>query len=141
MKIYQKTISLTPKQRGFHLIDNEINHELKSEIASVNIGTLNLFLKHTSASLALGENYEKEVRDDLESFFNDVVDEDKPYYTHTYEGKDDMPAHIKSVMIGASLTIPITDGRLNLGTWQGIYLNEHRNHASSRTVVATVMGM
>lgn len=141
MNIQQKTISLTPKQRGFHPIDNEINRELKNEIASVNIGTLNLFLKHTSASLALGENYEKEVRDDLESFFNDVVDEDKPYYTHTYEGKDDMPAHIKSVMIGATLTIPITDGRLNLGTWQGIYLNEHRNHAGSRTLVVTIMGM
>jgi secondary thiamine-phosphate synthase enzyme len=140
MKVLQKTISLRPKRRGFHLIDHEINRELKNEIASVNIGTLNLFLKHTSASLALGENYEKEVRDDLESFFNDVVDEEKPYYTHTYEGKDDMPAHIKSVMIGVSLTIPITDGQLNLGTWQGIYLNEHRNHASSRIVVATVMG-
>ena len=132
---------MASKKRGFHLIDKEINHELKNEIASVNIGTLNLFLKHTSASLALGENYEKEVRDDLESFFNDVVDEDKPYYTHTYEGKDDMPAHIKSVMIGASLTIPITDGRLNLGTWQGIYLNEHRNHASAREIVATIMGL
>jgi secondary thiamine-phosphate synthase enzyme len=141
MKIHQKTISLIAKQRGFHLIDNELNRELKSEIASVSIGTLNLFLKHTSASLALGENYEKEVRDDLESFFNDMVDEDKPYYTHTYEGKDDMPAHIKSVMIGATLTIPITDGRLNLGTWQGVYLNEHRNHAGSRTLVATIMGM
>ena len=140
MKVIQKTINLLSKSRGFHLIDNEINQELKNEIASVNIGTLNLFLKHTSASLALGENYEKEVRDDLESFFNDVVDEDKPYYTHTYEGKDDMPAHIKSVMIGASLTIPITDGRLNLGTWQGIYLNEHRNSASGREVVATIMG-
>ncbi|HHS92005.1 MAG TPA: YjbQ family protein [Campylobacterales bacterium] len=136
----QKTISLTPKQRGFHLIDHEINRELKNEIASINIGTLNLFLQHTSASLALGENYEKEVRDDLESFFNDVVDEDKPYYTHTYEGKDDMPGHIKSIMIGVSLTIPITNGQLNLGTWQGIYLNEHRNRASGRTLVATVMG-
>jgi len=140
MQVIQKTINLLSKSRGFHLIDNEINQELKNEIASVNIGTLNLFLKHTSASLALGENYEKEVRDDLESFFNDVVDEEKPYYTHTYEGKDDMPAHIKSVMIGASLTIPITDGQLNLGTWQGIYLNEHRNDASGREIIVTIMG-
>ncbi len=140
MKIIQKTIHLTPKSRGFHLIDREIAHALNEALTSINIGTLNLFLKHTSASLALGENYEKEVRDDLESFFNDIVDEDKPYYTHTYEGKDDMPAHIKSVMIGATLTIPITNGRLNLGIWQGIYLNEHRNHAGSREVVATIMG-
>jgi len=140
MKILQKTIHLNPKTRGFHLIDCEIVQALDEEISTINIGTLNLFLKHTSASLALGENYEKEVRDDLESFFNDVVDEDKPYYTHTYEGKDDMPAHIKSVMIGVSLAIPITDGQLNLGTWQGIYLNEHRNHAGSREIVATIMG-
>lgn len=141
MKITQKNLTLTPKQRGFHLIDQEINQALKDEIRTMKIGTLNLFLKHTSASLALGENYEKEVRDDLESFFNDVVDEDKSYYTHTYEGKDDMPAHIKSVMIGATLTIPITDGKLNLGTWQGIYLNEHRDYVGSREIIATVMGI
>jgi len=140
MKILQKTIHLNPKPRGFHLIDCEIAQALDKEISTINIGTLNLFFKHTSASLALGENYEKEVRDDLESFFNDVVDEDKPYYTYTYEGKDDMPAHIKSVMIGISLTIPITDGQLTLGTWQGIYLNEHRNHAGLREIVATIMG-
>ena len=140
MKIVQQTIHLKAKSRGFHLIDREIAQTLNEKIATINIGTLNLFLKHTSASLALGENYEKEVRDDLESFFNDVVNEDKPYYTHTYEGKDDMPAHIKSVMIGASLTIPITNGQLNLGMWQGIYLNEHRNHAGSRELVGTVMG-
>jgi secondary thiamine-phosphate synthase enzyme len=141
MNVIQKSIKITPKRRGFYLIDKEIYHTLKYDIAIIKMGTLNLFLKHTSASLALGENYEREVRDDLESFFNDVVDEDKPYYTHTYEGKDDMPAHIKSVMIGISLTIPITNGRLNLGTWQGIYLNEHRNNASSRELVATIMGV
>ena len=140
MNVIQKTIHLNQKTRGFHLIDSEIVQALDKEISTISIGTLNLFLKHTSASLALGENYEKEVRDDLESFFNDVVDEDKPYYTHTYEGKDDMPAHIKSVTIGLSLTIPITDGQLNLGTWQGIYLNEHRNHAGLREIVATIMG-
>lgn len=102
---------------------------------------MHLFLKHTSASLALGENYEANVRDDLENFFNDIVDENKPYFTHTYEGKDDMPAHIKSLMMGVSLTIPITDGGLNLGTWQGIYLNEHRDRGGSREVLATVMGI
>jgi secondary thiamine-phosphate synthase enzyme len=140
MEVFQKSLRITPKPRGFHLIDREIIEALGREIAGISIGTLHLFLKHTSASLALGENYEREVRDDLESFFNDIASEEKPYYTHTYEGADDMPAHIKSVMIGASITIPITDGRLNLGTWQGIYLNEHRNHAGSREVVATVMG-
>ncbi|HIQ27179.1 MAG TPA: YjbQ family protein [Sulfurovum sp.] len=140
MKTIQKTINIPAKPRGFHLIDEVIQDALASDIAQMRVGTLHIFLKHTSASLALGENYEKEVRDDLESFFNDVVDEDKPYYTHTYEGKDDMPAHIKSVIIGASVSVPITDGRLNLGTWQGIYLNEHRDFASAREVVLTVMG-
>jgi secondary thiamine-phosphate synthase enzyme len=140
MEVFQKSLRITPKPRGFHLIDREIAEALGREIAGISIGTLHLFLKHTSASLTLGENYEREVRDDLESFFNDIASEEKPYYTHTYEGADDMPAHIKSVMIGASITIPITDGRLNLGTWQGIYLNEHRNHAGSREVVATIIG-
>lgn len=140
MKTIQITINIPAKPRGFHLIDEVIQDALASDIAQMRVGTLHIFLKHTSASLALGENYEKEVRDDLESFFNDVVDEDKPYYTHTYEGKDDMPAHIKSVIIGASVSVPITDGRLNLGTWQGIYLNEHRDFASAREVVLTVMG-
>jgi len=140
MKIIQKTISIKAKTRGFHLIDDEIQNALRSDLADIHAGTLHIFLKHTSASLSLGENYEKEVRDDLESFFNDVVDEDKPYYIHTYEGKDDMPAHIKSVIIGASVSVPVTDGRLNLGTWQGIYLNEHRDFASAREVVLTIMG-
>ncbi len=141
MKTIQKTITLQAQPRGFHLIDDEIQDVLGKDIADISAGTVHIFLKHTSASLALGENYEKEVRDDLESFFNDVVDEDKPYYTHTYEGKDDMPAHIKSVIIGASVTVPITDGRLNLGTWQGIYLNEHREFTTSREVVLTIMGL
>jgi len=141
MKITQKIIHIRPKPRGFHLIDYKIKEALQDEIATISAGTLNLFLKHTSASLALGENYEKEVRDDLESFFNDIVNEDKPYYTHTYEGKDDMPSHIKSIIIGVSLTIPITNGELNLGTWQGIYLNEHRNRGSIREIVGTVIGV
>ena len=140
MKVSQKSLHLSAKSRGFHLIDREISEALRNALAEISTGTLHLFLKHTSASLALGENYEREVRDDLESFFNEIASEDKPYYTHTYEGEDDMPAHIKSVMIGTSITIPITDGKLNLGTWQGIYLNEHRNHAGSREIVATITG-
>jgi secondary thiamine-phosphate synthase enzyme len=140
MKVFQKTLHLPPKPRGFHLIDNFLYDNLCDELSNIKIGTLNLLLQHTSASLSLGENYEKEVRDDLESFFDDIVSEDKPYYTHTYEGKDDMPAHIKSVIIGATLTIPITKGKLNLGTWQGVYLNEHRDYAKSRKIVATLMG-
>jgi secondary thiamine-phosphate synthase enzyme len=138
MKVRQKSIVLAPKRRGFHVIDEEIRKNLP-QIDDIKAGTLNIFLRHTSASLALGENYEKEVRDDLENFFTELAD-DKPYYTHTYEGADDMPSHVKSVIIGASLTIPITDGRLNLGTWQGIYLNEHRDRGGSREVVLTVVG-
>ena len=138
MKIVQKSIVLSPKRRGFHVIDQEIQNNLP-EIKDIKAGTVNIFLKHTSASLALGENYEKEVRDDLENFFTELADS-KPYYTHTYEGTDDMPSHVKSVIIGASLAIPITDGKLNLGTWQGIYLNEHRDRGGSREVVLTVVG-
>jgi secondary thiamine-phosphate synthase enzyme len=141
MKVFQKSFCIPPKPKGFHLIDNIIHSNLSTEISNIQTGTLNLLLKHTSASLALGENYEKEVRDDLESFFDDIVSEEKPYYTHIYEGKDDMPAHIKSTIIGASLTIPITNGRLNLGTWQGIYLNEHRYRALEREIVATIIGI
>ena len=140
MNVKQKSILMAPKPRGFHIIDQEIQKAFL-EINDIHVGTLHLFLKHTSASLALGENYEANVRDDLENFFNDVVDEDKPYFTHTYEGKDDMPAHIKSLMMGVSLTIPITNGKLNLGTWQGIYLNEHRDSAGSREIVMTVVGV
>lgn len=140
MKVYQETITVEVKSKGFHLIDGEVVRALP-QLLEIEVGTLHLFLQHTSASIALGENVEREVRDDLESFFNDIVDEDKPYYTHTYEGKDDMPAHIKAIMIGVSLTIPITNGRLNLGTWQGIYLGEHREHTSRRTLVATLQGI
>ncbi len=101
---------------------------------------LNIFLKHTSASLSINENCEREVRSDMEALFNELCD-DKPYYKHTYEGDDDMPAHAKSALLGVSLNIPITDGRVNLGTWQGIYLNEHRDHASARSVVLTASGI
>jgi secondary thiamine-phosphate synthase enzyme len=140
MRIIQKSFSISPKPKGFHLIDDEISKHLSNEIATFRVGLLHLFLKHTSASITLGENFEKEVRDDLESFFDDIVSEDKPYYTHTYEGRDDMPSHIKSTMLGVSLTIPISNGKMNLGTWQGIYLNEHRLHGSGRKIVATICG-
>lgn len=137
MKTFQKEIKLSPKKRGFHIITNEILNLI--DISDINIGTINLFLKHTSASLSINECVEPEVRIDLENLFNELCD-DKVYYKHTYEGTDDMPAHAKSSLIGCSLTIPITNGELNLGTWQGIYLNEHRNHASSRSIVVTIMG-
>ncbi len=139
MKIFQKSIHFSPLKRGFHLIEAEILRKVP-EIGEIEVGMLHLFLKHTSASLCLGENADPSVRKDLERFFGDIADE-KPYYTHTYEGRDDMPAHIKSVMIGVSLTIPITNGKLNMGTWQGIYLNEHRERAGGRTIVATVTGI
>ncbi len=138
MHIFQKKFRLRTRRRGFHLIDDEVRAALP-EIGRIRAGTLQLFLQHTSASLCLGENADPTVRGDLERFFSDIAD-DKPYYRHTYEGPDDMPAHIKSIMIGVSLTLPITDGRLALGTWQGIYLNEHRDDAAGRTLIATMMG-
>lgn len=138
MQITQKTIHLSPKQRGFHLVTQEILSSL--DISTIKLGTLNLFLQHTSASLCINENCEREVRSDLENLLNELCD-DKPYYEHIYEGSDDMPAHAKSAMLGVSLTLPITNGKLNLGTWQGIYLGEHRDHGGSRKVVATITGI
>ena len=135
----QKELSLTPKPRGFHLITSEVVRELP-EIAQLNCGILHLFIKHTSASLTINENADPTVKEDLEAFFNHSIPENEPYYKHTYEGADDMPAHIKSSIIGASLSIPITKGELNLGCWQGIYLCEHRNRGGSRTLVATIQG-
>jgi len=139
MKILQHEFSLNAKQRGFHLITDEILQNL-SQISDIARGTVNLFLKHTSASLSLNENCDPTVRSDMEKYFNDIADEDKPYFEHTYEGSDDMPAHLKSAMIGVSITIPISNGVLNLGSWQGIYLGEHRNLGGSRKVVATIIG-
>ena len=139
MKILQKTFRLPPFPRGFHLIDDVVTSHLH-QLGSVQTGLLHLFIKHTSASLSIGENADPSVRVDLENFFHELCD-DKPYFTHTLEGSDDMPAHIKSVIIGTSLTIPITEGRCNLGIWQGIYLCEHRNHASGREIVMTVTGV
>jgi secondary thiamine-phosphate synthase enzyme len=138
MIVEQKSIVLRARARGFHLVTSEILSQL--DLSVVSKGTLNLFLQHSSASLSINENCDPGVRDDMEAFFSDVAD-DKPYFTHTYEGRDDMPAHLKSVMLGVSLTIPVTDGTLNMGTWQGIYLNEHRDRGGSRRVIATLIGV
>jgi secondary thiamine-phosphate synthase enzyme len=140
MKFFQKEISLTPQRRGFHLITSEILEQISTEIKNINIGQLQVFIKHTSASLTINENADSTVRVDFESYINRFVPENEPYYKHTYEGSDDMPAHIKASLFGASVTIPITNGKLNLGIWQGIYLCEHRNYGGSRTVVVTVFG-
>jgi len=140
MKWYQKEISLNPKPRGFHLVTDEIIQQLP-ELKNISIGLLNILLKHTSASITLNENYDPDVRTDLEKYFNRNVKENESYYEHNSEGADDMPAHIKSVLIGNSITIPVTHGNLNLGTWQGIYLCEHRNSAGSRRIVATISGI
>ena len=135
----QKEITLAAKKRGFHLVTREIVN-LIPEISQFTVGLATIFIQHTSASLALNENAEPEVRLDLESYFNKMVPENEPYYLHTYEGSDDMPAHIKAVILGSSVTVPISNGRLNLGTWQGIYLNEHRNYARGRRLVVTLFG-
>ncbi|KZX61677.1 hypothetical protein A3712_22560 [Vibrio sp. HI00D65] len=135
----QKTIHLNAQKRGFHLITDEIEQQIH-EINSLSVGLLHLFIQHTSASLTLNENADPTVRSDMESHFNKFVPERAPYYKHTYEGDDDMPAHIKASTLGNSVTIPITNGRLALGTWQGIYLGEHRDYGGSRTVVVTIQG-
>jgi len=140
MKWYQKEISLNPRTRGFHLVTDEIIHQLP-ELKNISTGLLHILLKHTSASITLNENYDPDVRTDLEKYFNMNVKENESYYEHNSEGADDMPAHIKSVLIGNSITIPVTNGNLNLGTWQGIYLCEHRNSAGGRRIVTTISGI
>ncbi|WP_423819577.1 secondary thiamine-phosphate synthase enzyme YjbQ [Salinimicrobium sp. TIG7-5_MAKvit] len=137
--IFQKEIKLKAKSRGFHLVTDEVLQQI-SEIKEVSVGFLQVFIKHTSAGLTINENADPTVRDDFESHFNKMVPEDQPYYKHTLEGSDDMPAHIKAALLGTSLQIPITNGRLNLGTWQGIYLGEHRDHGGSRKLVLTIYG-
>ena len=136
---FQKQISISPKPRGFHLITNDIINNI-SVMSTVKNGILNLFIKHTSASLTINENADTTVRSDFESHFNYLVPEKQGYYSHTMEGSDDMPAHLKSSILGSSIDIPITNGNLNLGTWQGIYLYEHRNRGGSRKIVATING-
>jgi secondary thiamine-phosphate synthase enzyme len=135
----QKEFSISAKNRGFHLITDEIQRAIP-ELSIIECGLLHLFIKHTSASLAINENADPTVRQDLESHFNTFVPEKAPYYRHDYEGDDDMPAHIKNCLLGSSVTIPITDGALNLGIWQGIFLCEHRNRGGSRRIVATIQG-
>ncbi|TLU65043.1 YjbQ family protein [Thalassotalea litorea] len=135
----QQTLNLAAKPRGFHLITDEIISKLPV-IQDYRVGLLHVFLQHTSASLTINENADPTVRMDLESHFNQFVPENQPYYLHDYEGPDDMPAHIKSSILGCQLTIPIQNGRLALGTWQGIYLCEHRNHGGGRRVVCTLSG-
>lgn len=135
----QKEFVLKPRNRGFHLITDEIIQNCE-EIHKVKVGLLNIFIQHTSASLTLNENASSDVRSDMEKHFNNIIPENAPYYQHTFEGADDMPAHIKSSILGASLTLPIINGRLNLGTWQGVYLCEHRNHGGARRLVITING-
>ena len=136
---FQKEIVLPAKPRGFHLITGEIMGQLP-EIGRYAVGLAHIFIKHTSASLAINENADPSVRGDLESHFNHLAPERAPYYEHTYEGPDDMPAHIKAVLLGSSVSAPILNGRLNMGTWQGIYLCEHRNHGGRRRLVVTLHG-
>jgi secondary thiamine-phosphate synthase enzyme len=135
----QRDFSLTARRRGFHLVTREIIDHLP-EIGQFQVGLLQLFIQHTSASLSINENADPDVRGDLERYFNQLVPENAPYFEHTLEGPDDMPAHIKSTILGSSLTIPIGNGRLRLGTWQGIYLCEHRNQGGPRRLVATLTG-
>ncbi len=135
--MFQTTLRLRPFRRGFHLITDEIEDALGS--CSLQNGIVHIFIKHTSASLTINENADPSVRRDMEAFMNDTCD-DKAYFIHTYEGSDDMPAHLKASLLGSSVTLPLTNGRLNLGIWQGIYLGEHRDSSGSREIVITVMG-
>lgn len=135
----QFELSLKPYRRGFHLITADIEQAI-AKLAPVNCGLLHIFIKHSSASLTINENTDPTVRDDMESHFNKFVPENASYYRHTYEGPDDMPAHIKASTLGNNLTIPLTNGAMNLGIWQGIYLGEHREHAGKRTLVLTLNG-
>lgn len=135
--IQQKELTLSPKTRGFHLVTGEILRQLPRLPQT---GILNLFTKHTSCGLAINENCDPDVRVDMETIFNRLVPENQPCYEHTLEGSDDMPAHAKSVLSGVSITIPITNGHLNLGTWQGIYFCEYRNYGGERQLVATIIG-
>ena len=139
MSTYQTTIILPPFPRGFHLITAYIEAELK-ELRQFKVGVAHIFIQHTSASLSLNENADPTVREDFEAHFNKMVPENAPYYKHTYEGSDDMPAHIKAALLGSSISLPVSNGRFNLGTWQGIYLCEHRNNGGRRRLVVTVVG-
>jgi secondary thiamine-phosphate synthase enzyme len=135
----QREITLDPRPRGFHLVTREVLAAVP-ELGEVSVGLLHLLIRHTSASLALNENASPDVRRDFEAWFNQAVPEHTGYWTHTLEGADDMPAHIKAALLGPSLTLPVSRGRLALGTWQGLYLCEHRDRGGARTIVATLTG-
>ncbi|GAA4306164.1 secondary thiamine-phosphate synthase enzyme YjbQ [Aestuariibaculum suncheonense] len=140
MKVFQKEIRLKSYPRGFHIITDTILKAIP-EIKEIKGGQLQVFIKHTSASLTINENADYTVRGDFERHFNIMIPENAPYYKHTYEGADDMPAHIKASVLGASVQIPITNGKLNLGIWQGIYLCEHRDYGGERQLVITAFGI
>ena len=135
----QKEIQIKEKKRGFHIIDNEVLLSFE-DIGKIKTGFFNVFIKHTSASLTLNENADSTVLHDFESHFNEMVPENQSYYRHIMEGADDMPAHIKASLLGSHVQVPISNGKLNLGTWQGIYLCEHRNYGGPRTLVITAYG-
>jgi secondary thiamine-phosphate synthase enzyme len=139
MKIIQKEFEVKSRGRGFHLITDEIMDQIK-EIKDIKSGIAHIFIKHTSASLTLNENADPTVRSDMEKHFNKMVPENAPYYDHNTEGSDDMPAHIKSAILGSSVSVPVKNGKFNLGTWQGVYLCEHRNRGGSRKLVVTITG-
>ena len=135
----QREINLPAFQRGFHLITREVEDAVP-ELRDLRVGIAHVFIRHTSASLTLNENASPDVRDDFEAYFNASVPEDAPYWTHTFEGPDDMPAHIKASLLGPSLSLPVSSGRLALGTWQGVYLCEHRDRGGARSLLATLHG-
>ena len=136
----QVTVTLKPRPRGFHLVTSEIMAAIRDPLQSFQMGLAHFFIQHTSASLSINENADPDVRADMESHFNHMVPENQSYYLHTLEGSDDMPAHIKHSLIGSSILVPISNGQLALGTWQGIYLCEHRNRGGGRRVVVTLNG-
>jgi secondary thiamine-phosphate synthase enzyme len=135
----QRELTLRPRPRGFHLITRDVLSALP-ELERLRVGLLHVFIRHTSASLNLNENASPDVRDDFESWFNEAVPENASYWTHTIEGADDMPAHIKASLLGPSLTLPVSEGRLAVGTWQGIYFCEHRDHGGGRSLILTLQG-
>ena len=139
MKIFQQAIRLNPRRRGFHIITSEIVNAMP-QISELKAGICQVFIQHTSASLTINENADPTVRLDFEMYFNKAVPENDPDYRHDYEGSDDMPAHLKAAMLGTSVQIPISNGRFALGTWQGVYLCEHRDHGGSRNLVITAWG-
>jgi len=134
-----RDIRLAPRPRGFHLVTREVLGELP-EVAELRVGILHLFIRHTSASLTLNENASPDVRRDFATWFDRAVPDGAPYWTHTLEGADDMPAHVKASLLGPALSLPVRDGDLALGTWQGVYLCEHRDHGGPRTLTATLWG-